>query len=164
VHANGLTLVRRLLAEHSVDLQAPRAGATLPIGREILRATRIYNPVSEALADRPETHGFAHISGGGVRNLVRLHPKVAFVLDHWPEPSGLFAWLRDLGHLEPHELYQTFNMGIGFVIVTQSAHRSETMRRLARAGAPDAIVLGRIERGSGVRLPHLGLEYEGYAT
>ena len=41
---------------------------------------------------------------------------------------------------------------------------AETMRRLARAGAPDAMVLGRIEKGRGVRLPHLGLEYEGYGA
>ena len=41
---------------------------------------------------------------------------------------------------------------------------AETMRRLARAGAPDATVVGHIERGSGVRLPHLGLAYEGYAA
>jgi phosphoribosylformylglycinamidine cyclo-ligase len=164
LHANGFTLVRRLLLEGKVDLGQPRPGGKGPVGLELLRATRMYTSVSEALADRPETQGFAHISGGGVRNLVRLHPKVAFVLDRWPEPSGLFAWLGELGHLAPSELYQTFNMGIGFVVVTRPVRLAQTMRRLARAGAPDAFPVGHIERGRGVRLPHLGLEYEGYAA
>jgi phosphoribosylformylglycinamidine cyclo-ligase len=164
LHANGYTLARRLVAEGKIDLARPRPGGRKPVGLELLTASRIYANVSEALAGRPETQAFAHISGGGVRNLVRLHPKVAFVLDHWPAPAGLFQWLAELGYLEAHELYQTFNMGIGFVVVTRPAHQSETMRRLARAGAKDASVVGHIERGTGVRLPHLGLDYEGYTA
>jgi phosphoribosylformylglycinamidine cyclo-ligase len=162
LHANGFTLVRRLLDEKKVDLLRPRPGAKAPVGLELLRATRLYPPVSETLADAAETTGFAHISGGGVRNLVRLNEKVAFVLDHWPEPAGVFGWLGTLGALTTTELYQTFNMGVGFVVVTRPLRLAQTMRRLARAGAPDAFVVGHIERGHGVRLPHLGLEYEGY--
>jgi phosphoribosylformylglycinamidine cyclo-ligase len=164
VHANGFTLVRRLLSAGAIDLGRPRPGGNGAVGLELLRASRIYTNVSEALAGRPETQAFAHISGGGVRNLVRLHPKVAFVLDRWPKPSGLFAWLGELGGIEAQELYQTFNMGIGFVVVSRPVHIAQTLRRLARAGAPDATIVGRIERGRGVRLPHLGLAYEGYAA
>jgi len=164
LHANGFTLVRRLLDEQKVDLSRPRPGGKGPVGLELLKATRLYPAVSEALADAEETTGFAHISGGGVRNLVRLNGKVAFVLDHWPEPAGVFEWLGSLGGLETTELYQTFNMGIGFVVVTRPVRLAQTMRRLARAGAPDARVVGHIDRGHGVRLPHLDLEYEGYAA
>ena len=163
LHANGITLVRRLVDDRSVDLARPRPGADRPLGEELLRPTRIYVGVSEAMAGNPATHGLAHISGGGVRNLVRLHPKVAFVLDGWPEPSGLFDWIRELGGIAPEELYQTFNMGIGFVLVVRPTGLSETLRRLARAGAPDARVVGHVERGEGVRLPRMGLTYRGYA-
>ncbi|MGI0131703.1 MAG: phosphoribosylformylglycinamidine cyclo-ligase [Thermoplasmata archaeon] len=163
MHANGFTLVRRVLDEHSVDLAHPRPGGGGPLGEELLHPTRIYVRVAEAMAPLASTHGMAHISGGGVRNLVRLHPKVAFVLDGWPAPDGIFRWIGDLGHVSDEELYQTFNMGIGFVVVVRPTGLSETLRRLARAGAPDARVLGHVERGEGVKLPHLGLTYRGYA-
>lgn len=163
LHANGFTLVRRLLDEASVDLGRPRPGSSRPSGEELLTPTRCYSPVADALAGRPEVHGLAHLSGGGVRNLVRLHPRVAFVLDEWPEPPSLFGWIQSLGRVSSREMFQTFNMGIGFVLVTAPAHLAETRRRLARAGAPDTVPLGRVERGSGVTLPGRGLQYEGYS-
>jgi phosphoribosylformylglycinamidine cyclo-ligase len=163
VHANGLTLVRRLLRERSVDLLRPRVGGDRPIGEEILTPTRIYSVVGDVLADSPATHGLAHLSGGGVRNLVRLHPKVGFVLDRWPEAPSLFRWLQQLGGLSDEEMFQTFNMGIGFVLVVGPARLAETRRRLARAGAPDAMEIGHVERGSGVSVPAYGLSFEGYS-
>ncbi|MCI4361709.1 MAG: phosphoribosylformylglycinamidine cyclo-ligase [Thermoplasmata archaeon] len=162
-HANGFTLVRRLLRERSIDLQRPRPGARLPVGRELLRPGRIYVSASEAVASAASTHGLAHISGGGVRNLVRLRPDVRFELDRWPAPSGIYRWVQELGAIEPEEMYQTFNMGIGFVIVVAPGAVDATRRVLLRARAGRAQVLGRVVRGSGVSLPHLGLEYAGYS-
>jgi phosphoribosylformylglycinamidine cyclo-ligase len=163
VHANGLTLVRRLLKERSVDLLRPRPGGTRPVGEEILTPTRIYSVVGDQLAETSATHGLAHLSGGGVRNLVRLHPKVAFVLDRWPEVPALFRWIQRLGGLSDEEMFQTFNMGIGFVLAVSSSHLADTRRRLARAGAPDTVEIGRVERGTGVRVPAFGLSFEGYS-
>jgi len=163
VHANGLTLVRRLLRERAVDLLRPRPGATKVVGEEILTPTRIYSVVGDAMADLTTTHGLAHLSGGGVRNLVRLHPKVRFTLDHWPDIPPLFGWIQQLGGLSNEEMFQTFNMGIGFVLVVGATRLSETRRRLARAGAPDTVEIGRVERGSGVSLPAYGLSFEGYS-
>jgi len=163
VHANGFTLVRQLLRESNVVLSDPRSGSSIPIGQELLAPTRIYTELTEAIAGRTETHGLAHITGGGVRNLVRLRPGVAFVLDRWPRPPSLFAWIQQRGSVSDEEMFQTFNMGIGFVVVTSNSHLAETRRRLARAGAPDAVPVGHVERGSGVRVPELGLEYEGYS-
>jgi phosphoribosylformylglycinamidine cyclo-ligase len=163
IHANGFTLVRKLLAESRIDLASPRPRATVPVGEELLRPTRIYSAVADALADRPEVHGLAHLSGGGVRNLVRLHPKVAFVLDRWPAVPSLFPWIASLGGLPDEEMYQTFNMGVGFALVVAREHLAETRRRLARAGAPDSVEIGHVERGVGVSLPPLGLRYLGYS-
>jgi phosphoribosylformylglycinamidine cyclo-ligase len=163
LHANGFTLVRRLLKERSVDLLRPRPGGRLPVGEELLVPTRIYSGVADGVADRAEIHGFAHLSGGGVRNLVRLHPRVAFVLDEWPEVPPLFRWVQALGGISEEEMFQTFNMGIGFVIVAARHRLAETRRRLVRAGAPDVLSLGHVERGRGVRLPTFGLAYEGYS-
>jgi phosphoribosylaminoimidazole (AIR) synthetase len=60
-------------------------------------------------------------------------------------------------------MFQTFNMGIGFVVVARPTRASELFRRLARAGAPDALEIGTVARGKGVELPGHGLRYEGYA-
>jgi phosphoribosylformylglycinamidine cyclo-ligase len=163
VHANGFTLVRRLLEARAVALDRPRPGAPLLLGEELLRPTRIYCSAADALAGLPGTHGLAHLSGGGVRNLARLHPRVAFVLDRWPEVPSLFEWIRSLGPVAPVEMFRTFNMGIGFAAVVEPRRLAETRRRLARAGAPDVLEIGHVERGRGVRLPSHGLAYEGYA-
>ena len=163
VHANGFTLIRRLLRESSVDLLAPRPGGRVPIGEELLRPTRIYSRIADALADRTEVHGFAHLSGGGVRNFVRLHPRVAFRLDRWPEVPPLFTWIQSLGPLAEREMFESFNMGIGFAIVVAPRRGAEVRRRLARAGAPDAVEIGRVERGAGVHLPGLGVDFASYA-
>ena len=152
-----------MIAEARTDLTEIRDGGRSSLGEELMRPGRIYVRPCEAIAGLAAIHGLAHISGGGVRNLVRLHPKVRFVLDHWPEPSGLFRWLEQLGGLARREMYETFNMGIGFAIIARPVHRSELLRRLARSGAPDARVVGHVERGSGVALPHLDLAYEGYS-
>lgn len=163
VHANGFTLIRRLMKDRSVDLRRPRPGGRGPVGRELLRPTRIYTRAADAVADEPGVHGLAHISGGGVRNLVRLHRQVRFVLDEWPKVPGLFRWLQALGRVSDEEMFQTFNMGIGFVVAVASEHLAETRRRLARAGAPDAVPIGHVERGTGITLPSWKLSYTGYS-
>ncbi|MGI0070880.1 MAG: phosphoribosylformylglycinamidine cyclo-ligase [Thermoplasmata archaeon] len=162
-HANGFTLLRKVLADASVDLAQPRPGARAPLGTELLTPTRIYTEAADALSSRTETHGLSHLTGGGVRNLVRLRRGVEFVLDRWPEPPPIFSWLQRLGGISDDEMYQTFNMGIGFALVVAPEHLAETRRRLARAGAPDAVAIGRVDRGSGVRLPALGLRYDDYS-
>ena len=163
LHANGLTLARRIVTEHRQSLRTPRPGGTKPLGVELLTASRIYVAASEALADLPGITGFAHISGGGVRNLPRLHRRVQFVLDAWPRPPKLFQWIAEVGGVAPREMYQTFNMGIGFVVVTRPAASECALWALARAGYPDARVIGHVARGTGVTLPPLGLTYQGYA-
>ncbi len=163
LHANGFTLVRRLLQEGGVDLGRPRPGGRGPAGRELLRPTRIYTRASDAVADDPGVHGLAHLSGGGVRNLIRLHRKSRFVLGTWPEPPGVFRWVQSLGPISDQEMFQTFNMGVGFVVVVARARLEAVRRRLSAVGARDAVVIGHVERGDGVELPAWGLRYQGYS-
>jgi phosphoribosylformylglycinamidine cyclo-ligase len=162
LHANGFTLVRRLLEERDVPLELPRPGGRGPVGLELLRPTRIYSGIADAVAGVSGVHGLAHVSGGGVRNLVRLHPRVRFVLDRWPSAPALFGWVQTLGGIEAAEMFRTFNMGIGFAVVVDRRGLSETRRRLQRAGAPDAVEIGHVERGTGVTVPALRLTYDGY--
>lgn len=162
-HANGYTLIRKILSERSVDLMAQRPGGRAPIVRELLRPTRIYSGIVDQIADEPSLHGLAHLSGGGVRNLVRLHEDRSFVLDRWPRPPTLFRWIQELGGLSDYEMFQTFNMGVGFVLAVAAGTSEEWLRRLARAGAPDARVVGHVARGEGVTVPRWDLSFEGYS-
>lgn len=162
-HANGYTLIRRILTEAHIDLSQPRPGGRGAVGRELLRPTRIYTEAVDAVADLPSVHGLAHISGGGVRNLVRLREGVEFVLDEWPPVPSLFTWLKELGRFPDQELFQTFNAGVGFVLVVDREKVALVRARLARAGAPDARVIGTVGRGSGVSLPQFDLHYRGYS-
>ncbi|HTZ61668.1 MAG TPA: phosphoribosylformylglycinamidine cyclo-ligase [Thermoplasmata archaeon] len=163
LHANGFTLVHQLLREHAVDPKAPRPGRRESLAVELLKPTRIYSGIVDAVADRAEVHGLAHVSGGGVRNLVRLHRGVKFVLDQWPAPPPEFGYLQELGGISDEEMFQVFNMGVGFVLVVAPVHLAETRRRLARAGAPDARPIGTVARGEGVSVPDRGLHYLAYA-
>jgi phosphoribosylformylglycinamidine cyclo-ligase len=162
-HANGFTLVRRLLRSSKVDLLKPRPGGRGPLGKELLAPTRIYAGAADSVADQRGVHGFAHLSGGGVRNLVRLRSDVSFVLDTWPTPPGVFCWLQALGSISDAEMFQTFNMGIGFAIIVRPDARTDVERRLARAGVSDLRSIGHVERGQGVHVPTFGLDYAGYS-
>ena len=98
-----------------------------------------------------------------MRNLTRLSRAVRFVLDAWPEPRGLFPWLQGLGGLSVREMFGTFNMGIGFLVVVRPKSEARVREALARAGAPDAIPVGHVERGRGVEVPAHGLTFRDYA-
>ena len=162
VHANGFTLVRRLLQRARTPLDRPLPGERIPFGKALLRPTRIYTPAAEALLDRHLAQGLAHITGGGVRNLSRLHPSVEFTLESWPRARGVFEWVAETSRLPPKELFQTFNMGIGFVAAVRRKDLPAALGTLAGAGARDATVVGRVSPGRGVRLPSLGIRYERY--
>ncbi len=161
-HANGYTLVRRLVEREGLRLGSPLPGGGAPLGRRLLAPSRIYTPAVEALLAEKIPVGLAHVTGGGVRNLARLRSGVGFLLEGWPKPSGLFRWVADLSGLGPEELYQTFNMGVGFVVVVRSSSVDRALATLARAGEPKVWVLGRAVATPGVHLPALGVRYEGY--
>lgn len=163
LHSNGFTLARRVVRESRSNLRIRRRGATRRLGEELLTASRIYSPASEALADAPGVTGFAHISGGGVRNLLRLRTGVEFVLDRWPRPFGIFQWLAETGGIGRTEMYQTFNMGVGFVVAVRPSFEAAALRRLWRAGYSDTLVVGHVAPGAGVTLPHLELRYASYS-
>lgn len=104
VHANGFTLVRRVLEDEDYG------------GPDLLAPTRLYLDEVRALRDR--AHAFAHVTGGGIEgNLQRvlpdgLHAEIDW--DGWPRPP-VFAWLAR--HVEEDELRRVFNLGIGFLAV-----------------------------------------------
>ena len=160
IHSNGLTLARRVLAESVLTVFDPVGGTGRPWGEELLEPTAIYvRPVLRALR-RGGIHGMAHITGGGLRNLVRLKANVEFRISEPLEPPPVFRSLQQLGGIEDPEMYQTFNMGMGFAIVAAAEKAKDVIRALR----PDvtARIVGGVVRGRGVSVPSLGLSWTAY--
>ena len=121
LHANGFSLVRKLLNETGHPLDAYFGESTL--GQELLAPTRIYIKPVLALLESIEVHAMAHITGGGLtENITRVLPDGVWAdLDSqcWSR-SALFDWIEAESRLPAHEMYRTFNCGIGFVLIVAS--------------------------------------------
>ncbi len=160
IHSNGLTLARRLLRDAALTVFDPVGGTNERWGPALLEPTAIYvKPVLRALR-KGAVHGMAHITGGGVRNIVRLKPTVQFRITDPLEPQVLFRELQALGDIEPSEMYQTFNMGMGYAIVAPE----DDAKAILAALRPDvrARIVGDVQKGRGVSLPSLDLHWDSY--
>jgi phosphoribosylformylglycinamidine cyclo-ligase len=153
IHSNGLSLARKILL-NKYDLKQTPTGLERSLGEELLEPTRIYvKPVRE-MTGKIETHGLAHITGGGAfMKLERVvgQAKCGVDLDNLPEPPRIFRLIGRTGRISESEMYRTFNMGIGLVIV---APESETNRiiRIFRKHRTVAMRIGRVERKPGIRI------------
>jgi phosphoribosylformylglycinamidine cyclo-ligase len=161
VHSNGLTLARRvLIGERGVaahdERPAELGGAT--IGEELLRPTRIYvREVLAVLESSVRVKGLAHITGDGLLNLLRVAPPdVGFVLDDLPPPPPIFDLIAARGELSQPEMYQTFNMGVGFCLVVAERDTERTLEVLATEGTSGRVI-GRAVHDGERRLVLSGL-------
>jgi phosphoribosylformylglycinamidine cyclo-ligase len=148
LHSNGYSLVRHLCFERArLSVRARPAELTVPLGTELLRPTRIYVPVVRQLPPRL-IKGMAHITGGGITgNLPRILPKgcaARIRLGSWPIP-GIFNLLQRLGPVAQDEMFSTFNMGIGFILVVGKRDADSVLTVLKRH-RERAYVIGEIER------------------
>ena len=96
------------------------------------------------LADS-RTRGLAHITGGGITNLLRLNKKIGFKITHWPRPQEIFAQIQREGKISDYEMFKTFNMGIGFCVVVPKKEVSKAMRILQNQSPA---VLGHAIKGN----------------
>jgi phosphoribosylformylglycinamidine cyclo-ligase len=115
LHSNGYSLARRSLADVRLDERPPVLGGAT-VADALLEPTAIYvRAVLELLRSGLPVHGLAHITGGGVLNLRRLHPGVGFAIeDPLPVPP-IVELVREHGGVGEAELWEVFNMGCGFV-------------------------------------------------
>jgi phosphoribosylformylglycinamidine cyclo-ligase len=161
IHSNGLTLARRVLAENAITIPELIKGTDRSWGEALLEPTAIYvRPVLRAVR-RAKVHGMAHITGGGLRNLVRLKGNVEFRISAPIEPPTVFPALQSLGGIEDREMYGTFNMGMGFAIVCPK----EEAHKVLAALEPDvhARIVGEVTKGRGVTLPSKDLTWSSYS-
>jgi phosphoribosylformylglycinamidine cyclo-ligase len=139
LHSNGYTLARRALAD------VPMADETLgrPLGDVMLEPTEIYvAAVVELMRSAVEVRGLAHITSGGLGNLLRLEAKVGYEIDDALPAPAIFSLIQDRGSVSDAEMYEVFNMGCGFCCVV-AARDEDAALELLRRHYPDAKRIGR---------------------
>jgi phosphoribosylformylglycinamidine cyclo-ligase len=150
LHSNGYSLVRHLCFERArLSLRARLPELKVPLGEELLRPTRIYVRTVRALP-RGAVKGMAHITGGGVAgNLPRILPRgcaARLQLGAWPVPP-IFTALQRLGAVHQDEMFRTFNMGIGFILVVGKRHADAVLAALKRR-RERGYVIGEVTRAA----------------
>jgi len=147
IHSNGYSLARTLIFDHmglSINDEFP--GSTVSVADVLLTPTRIYVRSILGLLKEFTINGIAHITGGGLlENVPRVLPKGCQANIHtnsWELPN-LFKILQKAGNVERDEMYRTFNMGIGMVLVVPESQTEEMIDRLKGLGE-SAWVIGEI--------------------
>ena len=159
IHSNGLTLARRAFADAGLTVHDALPGGGTSIGDALLEPMATYvRPVLKAVR-RHEVHGMGHITGGGLRNLLRLKKNVEFRITEPLTVPPILRAIGDLAGISDEEMYQTFNMGMGYAIVAPAAEANGIIRDLKPFAAA---VVGEVARGRGVTCPPKGLAYTKY--
>lgn len=160
LHSNGYSLVRRILLEekaYSLEQQLP--GLTRSLGEELLAPTRIYVKNGLALCERFDVRAMVHVTGGGfLENIPRVLPEgcVAEIKPgSWPVPP-IFDLLQAEGNLASTDMYRTFNMGIGLIMVVPQQQAADFVREAISLGER-AYEIGQIVKGDKtVTIPGIG--------
>lgn len=146
-HSNGYSLIRKIIEVSGADLQQPMGERTL--GETLLTPTTIYVKALLSLFSQVKVKALSHITGGGLlENLPRVLPdscnaQIDTTSWQWPE---VFQWLQSQGNVETHEMYRTFNCGVGMVICIAHEDTAKTMAILQNEGH-DTWEIGRVVIG-----------------
>ena len=144
IHANGFSLVRYLLNKHNINLhdKPPFQTPYDCVGSLLLEPTKIYVKQLLPLIKNNYVKAVAHITGGGlIENIPRiLPPRVSIALDtnKWETPP-VFNWLAQLGNIEQPEMFRTFNMGIGMVLIVAAEYGTTIQSQV-----PEALAIGKV--------------------
>lgn len=150
LHTNGFSLARRIVSDRmKLRVNDPFPGDERTTGDVLLAVHRSYLPTLKTVLSK--VHAMAHITGGGLPgNLNRaLPPSLDAVVktDSWKIPN-LFLQLEAAGGVDRHEMYRTFNMGVGMVVITADEHADDVIRTATSQGV-HAWRMGDVRPGSG---------------
>ena len=155
VHSNGFSLVRRVFDIENCDLNSYREELGAGLGETLLTPTKIYVRPILALLDKVEVKGISHITGGGFyENMPRSIPKGLGVKIKKSDVKVLpiFDLIQKTGNISEHDMYNTFNMGVGMCVAVAKENVQKALEIL-KANGEDAYVIGEIVRSdSGVIL------------
>lgn len=152
IHSNGYSLVRKVFNNWALTEYVDELGCSL--GEELLKPTKIYvKPVLSALK-KFEVKGMAHITGGGfIENIPRMLPEglgAAIYEKSWEIPP-IFNLITTVGQIEPQEMYNIFNMGIGMVMAVDKNSAADLMDHLNQSGET-AYEIGVVTEQEGIDL------------
>ena len=133
-HSNGYTLIRKLF------------DGDKELGKKLVEPTRIYVKEVMELINQVNVNGIAHITGGGLDNISRINDNFQYVIDKpLPVPS-VFNWLQEKGSIETKEMYRTFNMGMGMIIIVDKDDANRSVSILGEY----AQIIGSVKSGKGI--------------
>ena len=148
-HSNGYSLIRRVLERSGADPAMPCGDTTL--GAALMAPTRIYVKAVLRLLANQSVHAISHITGGGFyENLPRVVPDsmaIRLNANAWTMPP-VFHWLKATGNIDTHEMYRTFNCGIGLVLVVPAREQEDILSQL-KASGEQPVVMGQVEQRTG---------------
>ena len=154
IHSNGFSLVRKVFDIEHADLNAPMEeleGKSL--GQVLLAPTKIYVKALQALLEGGiDLHGASHITGGGFfENVPRMLPKGlgARIVPNAIPKQPIFDLIQKRGEVSDHDMYNTFNMGLGMVLAVPLEQTKKAWELLAAAGEPDAVCVGCVSKDPG---------------
>jgi phosphoribosylformylglycinamidine cyclo-ligase len=151
LHSNGYTLARKVIFDRAqIQPKDKLDGFDKAIGEELLTPTRIYAGLILDLIKKFNLKGISHITGGGIpENLGRIIPpkrQAVIELNSWPIPK-IFRLIQRLGDVDHEEMYKTFNMGIGMILVVEAKQADKLMAYLKKKKEV-AYVIGEIGKGN----------------
>lgn len=153
VHSNGFSLVRKIASERGFDWNSqPEKLGGKNLGEVLLTPTTIYvKPVLEAIKSGLDLHGMAHITGGGLpENLPRClgaNQSVKIDSNSWPN-LPIFEWIAEAGDVATVDMFNTFNMGIGFVLLLSQRDAEQAVKWFESQGI-GAFEIGEVIEGNG---------------
>jgi phosphoribosylformylglycinamidine cyclo-ligase len=148
-HSNGFSLIRKIIEVSEADISAQLGASS--IQEQLLTPTRIYVKSVLSLLETVKVNAISHITGGGFwENIPRVLPdNMQANIDksswQWPE---IFTWLQEQGNVTEHEMYRTFNCGVGLMIALPQDQVDSALQILQDAGEA-AWVIGSIAEKSG---------------
>jgi phosphoribosylformylglycinamidine cyclo-ligase len=157
IHSNGLTLARKVVESAGLKYTDKVSGLSKSIGEELLTPTEIYVRQVLKITSEHEVHGLVDITGGGLRNILRMRKGLRYVISDPVKPAPIFRKLQELGQIEDKEIYQTLNMSMGFTIIAPADEAEAIAKEY-----PNADVVGRVEKGDGVLLEPGNILYDHY--
>ena len=149
LHSNGYSLARKVLLEVAdLGLEEYQPELRKTVGEELLVPTKIYvRTIRNLLQENYPLRGMAHITGGGLlENVPRILPaglSARFQLGSWPVPP-VFSLIQEKGPVAQREMFRTFNMGLGMVLIVPSAAAAEVLAFL-QGQSESAYLVGQIE-------------------
>ena len=134
-HSNGFSLVRKLVRDDEYDLK-----------KALLTPTRIYVKLIHALLkdQRENITGLAHITGGGFQNIPRINETLKYDITHYPDDSFRPGFMNEVirrSGLGQAELFDTFNMGVGFVVTVKDAEKAQAF---LKTQGEETMILGKV--------------------